>query len=209
MEELELKPHQEYFLKWMTYRITGAVHKMVVLKCEFIHYYDNRFRDQYFDYMYNEVEAPELTGTIYDQNGYRIHRQFDDPLYPYRIRTIFQEGIFGLFRVISLTHGWAIIKGKKNTQNQELFVYNVLDENNVTMNTSSIIYNQTLMWVNLATVDILPATNQLTLLQGKAVDTFDKFPGEVKSTVKSYLGGKTKKRNRHKQFTKKRNCRQK
>jgi len=191
-----LIPNTAYFLKWSTVippPNPPQIHNMVVLKGEFIKLYNNEYREHYNNYKNSDV-APshELIGpilTVEDEN--EIIYPFNHSLYPY---SSFNTDSFniGLFKIISIEK--SIFKGiEQPFRDNNPYRFVTLSANTLIDTPPRIIYNETFMWVNLDRVAIMPAINKLKLLQEKAVNTIG-LPDDIKSYIKTALGGNRRKK---------------
>lgn len=208
-----LQPGQKYLLKWRTIKPNGQIHNMIVLEGEFIKHYNDEYCNAHKIYIGAppdpEQPAPPdpievLTGpilTLTPEGLQYVTYQFEDPLYPYsqmgRKPPFGHECAIGLFRITGLRK--SIFKGQERPfpgDNPYRFVS--LSQHTL-INTDRIIYNETLMWVDLNQVQIKPVVNKEKLLQEKAVDTYSNaLNTDVLSLVKENLGGKKTKRKRTK-----------
>lgn len=214
----DLVPGKNYFLKWASVKPNGTIHNMVVLEGEFIKYYDNKYYENYVNYMNNTDIEPheELIGTILNPDERNIQFPFDNPLYPYsnmHTRFPLKENSFknmGLFRILRLVK--TVFKGVPDAANWNdpyRFInlsYNTMINRNNSNN--KINYGETLMWVNLNDPDtsIRPVIDKVKLLQEKAVETFE-IPAakeDMHREIKSYLGGKKRRKTNRRRKTNKR-----
>jgi hypothetical protein len=154
------------------------------------------------NYALDDIDpSPELLGTILTDQGNYINYEFEHPLYPYQDSKFanINNCNFGLFKILSNEN--SIFKSiKQPFRGNNPYNFGTLNGNTM-INTPHIIYNETLMWVNLNpnVVSIKLAVNKLKLLQEKAVDTFTKLPYDMKkSEINTYLGGKKKRTTRRK-----------
>ena len=196
----QLTPNNMYLLKWKTLKPNGQISNMIVLRGQFIKYFNNEYCQEIKSYNNdddNNTIQPEWIGTVFTEEGEYIRYPFDDPLYPYGDpKQSFNNNCnFGLFRIISIEN--SIFKGiKRPFPNNN--PYNFIRLNvNTFIDTPQIIFNETLMWVDLDKVEIKPFINKTKFLQEKAADTFlTSLPESIVNTeIKEYFGG-TQKNNR-------------
>jgi hypothetical protein len=214
-----LKPRQKYLLKWRSVKSNGQIHNMIILEGEFIKHYNDEYCNAHNIYIgapppppvpppppppVPPVPPPDpievLTGPILTPEDLRyVTYQFEDPLYPYSqmsIKRPFGQGCkIGLFRITGIRK--SIFKGQERPfrgrpEEPEGNPYKFVSLSQYTLiNTDSIIYNETLMWVDLNQVQIKPVVNKEKLFQEKAVDTYSNaLNTDVLSVVKEFLGGK-------------------
>lgn len=191
-----LIPNNLYLLKWSSIRQNGKIDNIVVLKGQFITY----FNDIHCESFVNFTDPPPETDVtmIYTDTtstGF-VKYPFDHPLYPYS--RFYEKGVFscnlGLFRIISVD------KIKRPIKNNNPYSFEPLMSNTLINTPPQLIYGETLMWVDLNHVVIRPAINRLKLVQEKALT---KLPDElinygVRPFVGPSVGGKKKKTTRKK-----------
>lgn len=190
---------QQYLLKWKSIKPNGQIHNMIVLKGEFIKYFNNEYCEQFNNYKLGDEEPPdELIGTLLTEDEQDIEYPFDDPLYPYSrfYKQPFSNGCnLGLFKITSIEN--SVFKGTQRPyigNNPYKFV--TLYFNTLINTPPRIIYNETLMWVDLDKVEIRPVINKLKLLQEKAIDTLS-LPTDITNyKIKTALGGKKTRKNK-------------
>jgi len=198
--ENQLISNNIYLLKWNSIKPDGSIHNMVVLKCQFIKYFNNNYCRQFIHYKINDIDAPEeLVGNILTDNLEIITYPFDHPLYPYSrfFKGTFNNGCnLGLFKVLSIEN--SIFKGKKQPfRGNNPYKFVTLNSNTL-INTPQIIYNETLIWVDLDKVKIRPYIDKMKLLQEKAVNSLPLIEDVKKYNIHSYLGGIKKRIKRNK-----------
>jgi len=182
----QLEPGQLYLLKWFSEKWnSGEIIKNITLKAKFIQYIDDTYYDDYEIYdLYDLPPSPILIGTLLTEQEKKIMYSFEHPLYPYNK---FGFGCpllgknIGLFKITSLENN--IYKGNKDPD------YEKRISNGIMKNTHKIIYNETLMWIDLYSVKIRKVINKLKLLQEKALDTtfYKNLPNDVIEEIKKYL----------------------
>lgn len=209
-----LKQDNLYLLKWSSVK-NGQITNMVVLKGQFINYFNNKYCEQFKNYKDNEeddgntLQPPtELVGTIFTEEGDYVIYPFDDPLYPYS--RFFKRKLpvgtgcnLGLFRIISIENSIATgIKKPFDIYRYLTFYFDAV------INTPNIISGETLMWVDLDKVAIREPIDKLKALQNRALDTFG-LPDDMNYTIKKYLGGKKTQKKKIKRNKKKKKITQK
>lgn len=192
-------PGQKYLLKFASrHPTTNVIVNNVVLECEFIHNYDDTYRNAYIEYhnMVGEdaVMPDSLMENIYDENENHIDHPFDHPLYPYKYyEKFFQNnnvgiGLFRVLRLVSTRFKGVPGKGAMpNKFEKDPYSYVSISGNSVINTGSKIIMGQTLMWVNLSKCEIISKLNIEKMWQEKATDKLDLLP-ELKETIKGYYG---------------------
>lgn len=209
----QLIPGETYLLKWSATNKNNTVN-IVILECEFLHHYDNQYAAAYLNLKIEGELDASLTGTILDEQGLVIQREFDHPLYPYSDARFFSRPIIkgiGLFRVIRLysttfnsitSNEEQGLKNNKYDSDPFKFLQLPLSTNNNTGN--KIIMGETLLWVNLDKVKIIKSIREKVLnLQKEAVEGWmsqvsdvTRDPSGVAENVKTYLGGRKRKTRR-------------
>jgi hypothetical protein len=194
MEE-ELIPNNLYLLKWSTVRPNGQIHNMIVLKAEFIKFFNNLYCEQHKNYIFEDTAPPpELIGPILTEDENYVEYPFEDPLYPYShfFKHTDNGCNLGLFKIISIEN--SIFKGiPQPFRNNNPYNF-VTIQTNTLVNTSKEIREGTLMWVDLNKSAIRPLINKLKLLQHKAVDNLS-LPEDIQNyKIKPMLGGNKRKK---------------
>ena len=205
----QLIPGERYFLKWGVSGPT-VIGSFVILECEFIKHYDNRFINERIQLRLRRILSASLVeNNITTDQGEIIPRDFDDPLFPYKSDRFFYKpdikGI-GLFRIIRLvsTAEKGIVSNeaqgfKNNRYDQNPYLPNFINKNTKINTGYNIIMGETLIWVNLSRVKIIkkPIDKQ-KLYEDKTADTLFSINTTLKGdftsqSVKPFLGGRKRK----------------
>ena len=178
----DLLPNEVYFLKWVQRSVGEDRDSLLVLKGEFLKYYDNRYREDYLEYEVDgEEPSRELFGSILNDAGEPIPYDFENPLYPYNHfkRVILDRdnpANVGLFRIIS-------IEKCKNWGKDSTIRYSVIAQTRmsaITIKNTRVIGEGTLLWVDLDEVrEIRDAFNKRLALEEKAVEATP-LPDDIK-----------------------------
>jgi hypothetical protein len=147
MDTKNLISEQNYLLKWK------HPNRVIILKVKFIKNMNNIYCEDYFNYNIRvDFYAPKLFGTIVDEDStintgliVEIKYPFDHPLHPYILSKNNYSNVIGLFKIIKcVNNGYS----KEN--------YPLIFGRSTLINTPEINYNETLMWVDLNQVEIIP-----------------------------------------------------
>lgn len=179
----DLLPNQIYFLKWSMHGVRGR--SLLVLKGEFVKYLDNRYREDYINYIsHGEDPSPQLFGSILTNQGEPIvNYPFDHPLYPYQYFwnvTRYHANV-GLFRITGIKT--CIDWGIESTIRTSLYIRSLLAMGVFIKNTP-VIEEGTLMWVDLDQTAVIPANR---ILEENAIKSTG-LPYDMEDEIYGFLG---------------------